>query len=490
MSKSHADVVLISGHDGGTGASPLNSLKHAGTPWELGLAETQQTLLLNGLRDRITVQVDGQMKTGRDVVIAALLGAEEYGFASAPLVVSGCVMMRVCHLDTCPVGVATQNPELRARFTGSADHVVTFFEFVAQQVREHLAALGLRNLDEAVGRSDLLGLRTDLEGRSALGAAKRAGLDLAAILATPAAHPGDHPRRLRGQDHQLERAADHPWIEQAGPVIDGLEQSVRIADTLRNTQRSSGTLLGHEVTRRTGGEGLAEDSVVLDLAGTGGQSFGAFLPRGVSMHLSGDANDYVGKGLSGGVIAVGHGAGTEPSLTSAVIAGNTCAYGATSGRLFLAGSAGERFGVRNSGATLVVEGIGDHGAEYMTGGAVLVLGPTGRNLGAGMSGGTLFVLDLDATTLNPQDAASFEITPVREEHRAFVLETLGEHARRTGSDRAAALLADPDELLRRLTEIAPRAFLRITGIRERALATGDDPDSHDVWNEIMESTHG
>ncbi|AXK45024.1 glutamate synthase large subunit [Brachybacterium saurashtrense] len=490
VSKAHADVVLISGHDGGTGASPLNSLKHAGTPWELGLAETQQTLLLNGLRDRITVQVDGQMKTGRDVVIAALLGAEEYGFASAPLVVAGCVMMRVCHLDTCPVGVATQNPELRERFTGKAEHVVAFFQFVAEQVREHLASLGLRSLDEAIGRGDLLELAEGERAESVLGAAKREGLDLGAILAAPTIHEGDHPRRRRGQDHQLDRAPDHPWIEGAAAVIDGDAPSVRLQDTVRNVQRSAGTLLGHEVTRRTGGEGLAEDAIVLDLEGTGGQSFGAFLPRGVSMHLTGDANDYVGKGLSGGIIAVGHGGGTEPSLTSAPIAGNTCAYGATSGRLLLAGSVGERFGVRNSGATLVVEGIGDHGAEYMTGGAVVVLGPTGRNLGAGMSGGTLFVLDLDPDSLNPADAAGFSVTPVREEHRAFVLESVRDHAARTGSDRAAALLADEDELLGRLTEISPRAFLTITALREDAVARGNDPDANDVWNEILEATHG
>jgi len=490
VSKAHADVVLISGHDGGTGASPLNSLKHAGTPWELGLAETQQTLLLNGLRDRITVQVDGQLKTGRDVVIAALLGAEEYGFASAPLVVSGCVMMRVCHLDTCPVGVATQNPELRERYTGKAEHVVTFFRFIAEQVREHLAALGLRSLDEAIGRNDLLALAEGARAGSVLGAAKREGLDLEAILAEPTVHEGDFPRRRRGQDHHLDRAPDHPWIAGADAVLRGAETSVQLRDTLRNVQRSAGTLLGHEVTRRTGGEGLAEDAIVLELEGTGGQSFGAFLPRGISMHLTGDANDYVGKGLSGGIIAVGHGAGTAPSLTSAPIAGNTCAYGATSGRLFLGGAAGERFGVRNSGATLVVEGIGDHGAEYMTGGAVVVLGPTGRNLGAGMSGGTLFVLDLDRTRLNPADAAGFVLAPVQDEHREFVLEAVRDHAARTGSDRAAALLADEEELLGRLTEIAPRAFLTITALREDAVARGNDPDANDVWNEILEATHG
>ena len=490
VSKAHADVVLISGHDGGTGASPLNSLKHAGTPWEIGLAETQQTLLLNGLRDRITVQVDGQLKTGRDVVIAALLGAEEYGFASAPLVVSGCVMMRVCHLDTCPVGVATQNPELRERFTGKAEHVVTFFRFLAEQVREHLAALGLRSLDEAIGRSDLLSLSEGGRAASVLGAAKREGLDLTAILAPPTVHEGDFRRRRRGQDHQLDRAPDHPWIARADAVLSGTAERVQLRDTLRNTQRSAGTLLGHEVTRRIGGDGLAEDAIVLDLEGTGGQSFGAFLPRGISMHLTGDANDYVGKGLSGGIIAVGHGAGTAPSLTSAPIAGNTCAYGATSGRLLLAGAAGERFGVRNSGATLVVEGIGDHGAEYMTGGAVLVLGPTGRNLGAGMSGGTLFVLDLDPSRLNPADAAGFAVTPVRDEHRDFVLEAMADHTARTGSDRAAALLADQEELWERLTEIAPRAFLTITALREEAATRGDDPDANHVWNEIMEATHG
>ena len=490
VSKAHADVVLISGHDGGTGASPLNSLKHAGTPWELGLAETQQTLLLNGLRDRITVQVDGQMKTGRDVVIAALLGAEEYGFASAPLVVTGCVMMRVCHLDTCPVGVATQNPELRARYAGRAEHVVTFFQFVAEQVREHLAALGLRSLDEAIGRTDLLGLREDQQALTALGEAKREGLDLAAVLAAPSIHEGDFPRRRRGQEHGLEKAPDHPWIVAAEEVIEGREGTVRVLGEVRNIDRSAGTLLGHEVTRRTDGAGLDEDAIVLELTGTGGQSFGAFLPRGISMHLRGDANDYVGKGLSGGVIAVGHGAGTAPSMISAPIAGNTCAYGATSGRLLLAGAAGERFGVRNSGATLVVEGIGDHGAEYMTGGAVIVLGPTGRNLGAGMSGGTLFVLDLDPSRLNPADAERFAITPVREEHREFVLEALRDHLARTGSDRAAALLADEEELLGRLTEIAPRAFLTITAIRDDAVARGEDPDANDVWNEIMEATHG
>ncbi|UYG16430.1 glutamate synthase large subunit [Brachybacterium huguangmaarense] len=483
VSKAHADVVLISGHDGGTGASPLNSLKHAGIPWELGLAETQQTLLLNGLRDRITVQVDGQMKTGRDVVIAALLGAEEFGFATAPLVVSGCIMMRVCHLDTCPVGVATQNPELRERYTGTPEFVITFFEYIAEQVREHLAALGLRSIDEAVGRVDLLD--TDDAKRHY----KQEGLDLEPILAQPEVMEGDHPRRARDQDHALEKAADQPWIRAAEPALERGEPVV-IRDRVRNVQRTVGTLLGHEVTRRHRAEGLPEDTIRVELEGVGGQSFGAFLPHGVTLELEGDANDYVAKGLSGGVVAIGHGRGTASSLTSATVAGNTCAYGATSGKLFLAGSAGERFGVRNSGATLVVEGIGDHGAEYMTGGAILVLGPTGRNLGAGMSGGTLFVLDLDEARLNPADAETFEITPVREEHRGFVLEAIREHSRRTGSDRAAALLADEDELLERLTEIAPREFLRVTEIRDGALEGGIDPDSHEVWNTILEGSHG
>ncbi|MDO5662357.1 MAG: glutamate synthase-related protein, partial [Brachybacterium sp.] len=483
VSKAHADVVLVSGHDGGTGASPLTSLKHAGAPWELGLAETQQTLVLNRLRDRIVVQTDGQLKTGRDVVIAALLGAEEYGFATAPLVVSGCIMMRVCHQDTCPVGVATQNPELRERYTGTADFVVTFFEFLAEQVREHLAALGLRSLDEAIGRVDLL----DVE--DARRHWKQQGLDLAPILSRPTIMNGDHVRRRRSQDHGLELAADVPWIDAAQSALDG-GRPVVLTDTVRNIQRTAGTLLGHEVTRRHGGDGLPEDTIRLSLDGVGGQSFGAFLPAGITMELRGEANDYVGKGLSGGIIAIGHGAGSPPSRSSAVIAGNTCAYGATTGRLFLAGSAGERFGVRNSGATLVVEGIGEHGAEYMTGGIMIVLGDVGRNLGAGMSGGTLFVLDLEQDRLNPADAAGFSITPVAEEHRDLVLETVREHHRRTGSDRAAELLADEDALIARLTAVSPRAFLRVTAIREDAAADGIDPDSHLVWNTILEGHHG
>ncbi|GAB2544204.1 glutamate synthase large subunit [Brachybacterium huguangmaarense] len=483
VSKAHADVVLISGHDGGTGASPLNSLKHAGVPWELGLAETQQTLLLNGLRDRITVQVDGQMKTGRDVVIAALLGAEEYGFATAPLVVSGCIMMRVCHLDTCPVGVATQNPELRERYTGTPEFVITFFEFIAEQVREHLASLGLRSLDEAIGRVDLL----DVD--DAKRHYKQEGLDLDPILAAPEIMPGDHVKKTREQEHALQHAADQPWIAAAEPALERGEPVV-IRDSVRNVQRTVGTLLGHEVTRRYRGEGLPEDTIRVQLDGVGGQSFGAFLPRGVTLELTGDANDYVAKGLSGGVVAIGHGAGTRPSRSSSTIVGNTCAYGATSGKLFAAGRAGERFGVRNSGATLVVEGIGEHGAEYMTGGAIVILGETGRNLGAGMSGGSLFVLDLDEADLNPLDAPTFSITPVRDEHREFVLDAIREHARRTASDRAAALLEDEDALLARLTEIAPLEFLRVTEIRENALSEGIDPDSHEVWNTILEGSHG
>ncbi|WP_058233938.1 glutamate synthase large subunit [Devriesea agamarum] len=483
VSKAHADVVLISGHDGGTGASPLNSLKHAGIPWELGLAETQQTLLLNGLRDRITVQVDGQMKTGRDVVIAALLGAEEFGFATAPLVVSGCIMMRVCHLDTCPVGVATQNPELRERYTGTPELVITFFEFIAEQVREHLAALGLRSIEEAVGRLDLL----DID--DARRHYKQEGLELGRIVQAVEPFPGDHPRRMRAQDHGLDRALDHDLIAQAAEALDqGIP--VVIQSSVRNVNRTVGTMLGHEVTRRYRGEGLPEDTITVRLDGTAGQSLGAFLPLGVTLELTGDANDYVGKGLSGGVISVAHAQGSELARRSATIAGNTVAYGATSGKLFLAGSAGERFGVRNSGATLVVEGIGDHGCEYMTGGAVFVLGPTGRNLGAGMSGGSLFVLDLNQDVINPQDAPSFEVGSVRDEHRDFVMEVLREHVRRTESPRVESLLADPQDLFARLTQITPREFLRVTTIREQALEDGIDPDSHEVWNMILEGSHG
>ncbi len=372
VSKAHADVVLISGHDGGTGAAPLTSLKHAGAPWELGLAETQQTLLRGGLRDRIVVQADGQLKTGRDVIIAALLGAEEFGFASAPLVVAGCVMMRVCHLDTCPVGVATQNPELRKRFTGQPEFVVNFFEFIAQEVREYLAALGFRTVDEAVGRVDRL------DTVHAVSHWKAAGLDLSRVLHVPHSAVDATRRHTVAQDHGIERALDNTLIQLAeGALQDGTPVVLELP--VRNVNRTVGTMLGYEVTKRWGGEGLPDDTIHVRFRGSAGQSFGAFLPRGITLRLAGDANDYLGKGLSGGRIIVA----PDPDATFAaeqeVIAGNVIGYGATGGEMFLRGVVGERFCVRNSGATAVAEGTGDHGCEYMTGGTVVVLGRIGRN---------------------------------------------------------------------------------------------------------------
>ncbi|MDR2373379.1 MAG: glutamate synthase large subunit [Bifidobacteriaceae bacterium] len=484
VSKAHADVVLISGHDGGTGASPLTSIKHAGGPWELGLAETQQTLILNNLRDRITVQVDGQLKTGRDVVIAALLGAEEFGFATAPLVAMGCVMMRVCQKDTCPVGVATQNPELRARFAGRPEHVVTFFEFIAQEVREHLAELGFATLDEAIGRVDMI------ETAGAVRHWKAAGLDLGPIL-TPAPNPAHSPlRRVTGQDHGLEAALDNRLIAEAAPALEA-GQPVFIEHRVRNVNRTVGTMLGHEVVKRHGGAGLPPGTIDITLTGTGGQSFGAFLPRGIVLRLIGDSNDYLGKGLSGGRIVVrpADNAAFEPSTT--VIAGNVIGYGATAGQIYLRGKVGERFAVRNSGATLVVEGVGDHGCEYMTGGVVAVLGPTGRNFGAGMSGGRAYVHKLDRQMLSPQAAAAGELLlePVSDDAELVAL--LEQHALETGSDRAAALLADWEVERGNFIQVVPRDFKRMSEALARAKADGLDYHDPDTWKEIMkEAAHG
>ena len=390
VSKAKADVVLISGHDGGTGASPLTSLKHAGGPWELGLAETQQTLLLNGLRDRIVVQTDGQLKTGRDVVIAALLGAEEFGFATAPLVVSGCVMMRVCHLDTCPVGIATQNPELRKRFSGKPEFVETFFEFIAEEVRELMAQLGFRTMAEMIGHVEAL------DTRKAIDHWKADGLDISPILAVPQNPYGQSLHQSVGQDHGLDKALDVELIRLSQPAIhDG--QHVEIDLPIRNTNRTVGTMLGHEITKLWKGEGLPDGTIDIRLTGSAGQSFGAFLPAGVTMRLVGDANDYLGKGLSGGRLVVAPPPTSPFAAEEQILAGNVIAYGATGGEIFLRGVVGERFCVRNSGALAVAEGVGDHGCEYMTGGRVVVLGPTGRNFGAGMSGGIAFVYDADGT---------------------------------------------------------------------------------------------
>ena len=478
VSKAHADVVLISGHDGGTGAAPLTSLKHAGGPWELGLAETQQTLLRNKLRDRITVQVDGQLKTGRDVVIAALLGAEEFGFASAPLVVSGCIMMRVCHLDTCPVGVATQNPELRSRFTGKPEFVVNFFQFIAEEVREYLAALGLRSIEEAVGRVDLL------DTALAVSHWKAAGLDLTPVLHVPAsAGPLSELtlHRVSEQDHGLDRALDNTLIQLAeGALEEG--RPVHLELPIRNVNRTVGTMLGYEVTRRWGGEGLPADTIAVAFTGSAGQSFGAFVPRGITLKLTGDANDYLGKGLSGGRLIVTPSPDSPFEAETQVVAGNVIGYGATSGEIFLRGKVGERFCVRNSGAVAVAEGVGDHGCEYMTGGRVVVLGPTGRNFAAGMSGGVAYVLDLNPARLNRE---MVDTDPLEETDIKFLSEIISRHQAETGSAAAARLLADWESAAGRFTKVMPKDYKRVL-----SAASAAEREGRDVNEAVMAAAHG
>jgi glutamate synthase (NADPH/NADH) large chain len=474
VSKAHADVVLISGHDGGTGASPLTSLKHAGTPWELGLAETQQTLLLNNLRDRIVVQTDGQLKTGRDVIVAALLGAEEFGFATAPLVVMGCVMMRVCHLDTCPVGVATQNPVLRERFSGRPEFVVNFFEFIAEEVREYLAALGFRSLDEAIGHTELL------DTQAAVDHWKASGLDLSPILHTP--DVGTAVRRcVQAQDHGLARALDIELIELCRPALDNAEP-VRAQVRVRNINRTVGTMLGSEVTRRYGGDGLPDGTIDLTLIGSAGQSFGAFLPPGITLRLEGDSNDYVGKGLSGGRIIVRPHREAVFAAAENIIAGNVIGYGATSGELFIRGVVGERFCVRNSGALAVVEGVGDHACEYMTGGRVVILGPTGRNVAAGMSGGIAYVLDLRDERVNPE---MVDVEPVPAADADWLQGVVRSHTEETGSEVGAELLTDWPAALLRFRRIMPRDYRRALEAQDRAVAEGRDP-----IEAVMEAARG
>ncbi|GAA2988920.1 glutamate synthase large subunit [Streptomyces fulvorobeus] len=471
VSKAHADVVLISGHDGGTGASPLTSLKHAGGPWELGLAETQQTLLLNGLRDRIVVQTDGQLKTGRDVVIAALLGAEEFGFATAPLVVSGCVMMRVCHLDTCPVGIATQNPVLRERFSGKAEYIVNFFEFIAEEVREILAELGFRSIEEAVGHAELLD--TD----RAVTHWKAQGLDLKPLFHVPALPEGAVRHQVVEQDHGLTKALDNELIKLAADAL-GAEsaeaaQPVRAQIAIRNINRTVGTMLGHEVTKKFGGAGLPENTIDVTFTGSAGQSFGAFVPRGVTLRLEGDANDYVGKGLSGGRVIVRPDRGADHLAEYSTIAGNTIAYGATSGELFLRGRTGERFCVRNSGATVVSEGVGDHGCEYMTGGYAVVLGETGRNFAAGMSGGVAYVIDLDRDNVNIGNLGAIET--LDDTDKQWLHDVVRRHQEETGSTVAEKLLAEWDRSdggASRFSKIIPSAYKAVLAAKDAAELAG------------------
>ena len=473
VAKAHADVVLISGHDGGTGASPLTSLKHAGGPWEIGLAEAQQTLLINGLRDRIVVQTDGQLKTGRDVIIAALLGAEEFGFATAPLVVMGCIMMRVCHLDTCPVGVATQNPVLREKFTGQPEFVENFFRFIATEVREYLAELGFKTLDEAIGHSEVL------DTRKAISHWKASGLDLSPILHKVEIPKNASLHQTTTQDHGLSKALDNKLIEICQPALQKGEL-VRAQVEIRNVNRTVGTMLGSQITRKYGGQGLPEGTIELTFNGTAGQSFGAFIPQGLTLRLEGDTNDYLGKGLSGGKIVIrpDRKAKFESSLN--VIAGNVAAYGATSGTLFVRGLVGERFCVRNSGATAVVEGVGDHACEYMTGGRVVVLGQTGRNFAAGMSGGIAYIVDLNVENIN---AEMVELESLDDNDKNFLSSTLKDYLEETDSPLAKKLLEDNE--FKRFTKVMPREYKRVLLAQAKAKKDGTDP-----MQAVMEVSRG
>jgi glutamate synthase (NADPH/NADH) large chain len=482
VAKAKADHVVIAGHDGGTGASPLSSIKHAGSPWELGLAETQQTLVLNGLRSRIRVQADGQMKTGRDVVIGALLGADEFGFATAPLVVEGCIMMRKCHLNTCPVGVATQDPELRKKFSGKPEHVVNFFFFIAEEAREIMAQLGIRTFDELIGRTEFLDTKKSIEHW------KARGLDFTKIFQAPAVEASVPRFQVETQDHGLTTALDHTLIEKSKAALEKGER-VSFIQPIKNVNRTAGAMLSGEVAKRYGHEGLPDDTIHIQLNGTAGQSFAAFLAHGVTMDLVGDGNDYVGKGLSGGRVIVRAPHEFRGDTSQNIIVGNTVLYGAIAGEAFFNGVAGERFAVRNSGAIAVVEGTGDHGCEYMTGGTVVALGLTGRNFAAGMSGGIAYVYDEDGlfakrcnttmATLEPvlTSAEQEAKMPKSEWHAPVNVKEGGErltdeailknlierHFKHTGSERAKAILADWEKSRARFVKVFPTEYKRALG---------------------------
>ncbi len=456
VAKGHADVILISGHDGGTGASPQSSIKHAGLPWELGLAETHQTLVLNRLRSRVRLETDGQLKTGRDIVIAALLGAEEFGFASAPLITLGCIMMRVCQLNTCPAGIATQDPELRRRFTGRAEHVVNFMRFLARDVREMMAALGFRTLNEMIGRTD------KLDVLEAAGHWKAAGIDLSAVLYQPDMPAEVGRYQTVEQDHGLEKTLDQQFLlDICRPALEQ-QRHVEATIEVRNIHRAVGTMVGSEVTRRYGSQGLAEDCIKLHFRGSAGQSFGAFLPRGMTFYLDGDANDYIGKGLSGGKIIVRPPESSTFTPEENIIIGNVAFYGATDGQAFIRGIAGERFCVRNSGVSAVVEGVGDHGCEYMTGGRVAVLGPTGRNFAAGMSGGMAYVLDADGDFNTRCNQEMVDLEPLRGQTDIRELnDMIWQHAFQTGSKVAWKILNNWQEMQTNFVKVFPRDYKRM-----------------------------
>ncbi len=467
VAKAHADVVLISGYDGGTGASPQTSLQHAGLPWELGLAETHQTLVLNNLRSRIAVETDGQLKTGRDVAIAALLGAEEFGFATAPLVATGCIMMRVCHLNTCPAGVATQDPQLRAKFAGKPEHVVNFMRFIAEDLREIMAQLGFRSIDEMVGRTDRL------EAKHAVDHWKAKGLDFSKILYQPDTGPEVGRFCQMKQDHGIDRSLDiTTLLGLAQPAIERGEKVVAELP-IRNVNRVVGTITSSQVTKKYGAKGLPEDTIRFKFKGSAGQSFGAFVTRGMTLSIEGDANDYFGKGLSGGKLIVYPPSNSTFKAEENMIIGNVAFYGASAGEAYIRGLAGERFAVRNSGVSVVVEGVGDNGCEYMTGGNVVVLGRAGRNFGAGMSGGIGYVLDETgdfAQRVNGQMVGIEKLEDAKE--TAALRAMIQKHLDYTRSERAKAILANWDKFVPKFVKVMPKDYKRMLACIERAQAQG------------------
>ena len=471
VAKGRADLILISGYDGGTGASPRTSIRHVGLPWELGLAETHQTLLLNNLRSRVVLETDGKLMTGRDVAIAALLGAEEYGFATLPLVALGCVMMRVCNLDTCPVGVATQNPELRKKFQGRPEYVVNLMRFIARDLRELMAQLGFRTIDEMIGRTDKLAPKKEIRHW------KAKYLDFSNILYQPEVGPEVGRFHQIAQNHQLDRALDQQTLlAKCAPALEN-GTPVRLTVPIRNTDRVVGTILGSEITKRHGAKGLAEDTIGLHFQGSAGQSFGAFVPAGVTMRLEGDANDYLGKGLSGGKIIVQPPQEASFQPETNIIIGNVAFYGATSGEAYIRGLAGERFCVRNSGVKAVVEGVGDHGCEYMTGGRVVILGPTGRNFAAGMSGGVAYVLDEKGDFKSRCNPEMVELQGLADPEEIQEVKTLiARHAEYTGSERAQRILAHWPEYLPRFVRVMPRDYQRVLQALQDLQASGVSPE--------------
>ena len=495
VAKAKSDHVTISGYEGGTGASPLTAIKHAGSPWEIGLSETHQTLVRNRLRGRIAVQVDGGIRTGRDVVIGALLGADEFGFSTAPLIALGCIMMRQCHLNTCPVGVATQDPVLRKRFAGQPEHAINFFFFVAEDVREHMAALGYRTFDEMIGQMQVL------DTRRAVDHWKAKGLDFSRLFHKPAAAEGVAIYHRESQDHELDSVLDRRFIAEAWPALEG-RRPVKLSARIHNTDRTIGAMLSGEIAKRYGHAGLPEDTIHISLVGTAGQSFGAWAAHGVTLDLQGEANDYVGKGLSGGRLVVRPRDDMAAKPEESIIVGNTVLYGAVAGEAYLRGVAGERFAVRNSGAVVVVEGAGDHCCEYMTGGIVVVLGLVGRNFAAGMSGGIAYVLDEDGTFEKRCNLAMIELEPITAEEEATsrslhstgdleghglvdvmgdlahndserLQHLIGRHAHYTGSQRAKTILENWEEYLPKFRKVMPVEYRQ--ALAEMARAQAEQP---------------